>query len=86
MERAAAKPFRMLSAYFMTAATTSPPRAWRGGMQEGRKERHNESWLCIDTCWLHNNVDSRAARHDLVVKLDTAGCICKDAPLNSWPL
>ena len=34
-ERAAAKPFKILSAYFMTAATTIPPRAFRG--REGRE-------------------------------------------------
>ena len=39
MERAAAKPFRMLSAYFMTAATTSPPRACKYREREREEER-----------------------------------------------
>lgn len=29
MESDVAKPFRMLSAYLMTAAMTNPPRAWK---------------------------------------------------------
>ena len=36
IDNAAAKPFKMLSAYFMTAATTNPPRAFRVG-REGKR-------------------------------------------------
>ena len=44
MERAATNPFRILSAYLMTAATTSPPSAWGGrkGGGEGEKKRIGE--------------------------------------------
>jgi hypothetical protein len=35
MDRAAAKPFKMLSAYLMTAATTNPPSALRERQSKG---------------------------------------------------
>lgn len=42
MESDVAKPFRMLSAYLMTAAMTRPPSAWRNNKHtEADGERHD---------------------------------------------
>jgi hypothetical protein len=52
MESDVAKPFRMLSAYLMTAAMTNPPRAWKhtkGHGFDGRHNTHNQSHIKIHT-------------------------------------
>lgn len=42
MESDVAKPFRMLSAYLMTAAMTRPPSAWRNNKHTGADgQRHD---------------------------------------------
>ena len=47
MERAAAKPFSMLSAYFMTAATIMPPRALAGRERKDRTLSGGEAGLFV---------------------------------------